>query len=202
MAVEKLFIKEGIKESEVEEFLRKRFERAGYSHTEISRTPLGTRVIVYAQKPALVIGRSGRRIDEITEEIKEKFGFENPLIDVREIENPFLDAKIVARRIAKAIERGINYKKVANYYLQKVMEAGAVGIAIEMGGKLASIRRSRRQKFNAGFVAHSGNYAEKLVDFESTQAMIKPGVIGIKVRIMKEMPKEVGEKIMEVEEKS
>lgn len=194
MAIEKLFVKEGIKESEVEELLSKKFEKAGYSHTEISRTPLGIRIIVYAHKPGLVIGRSGRRINEIAEDIKNKFGFENPLVDVREIENPFLDSNIVARRIAKAIERGINYKKVANYYLQKVIEAGAVGIQIELGGKLAGVERSRTQKFKSGFVAHSGNYAEKLVDYGYTQANIKAGIIGIKVKIMKEMPKEVEEK--------
>ena len=70
MAVEKLFVKEGIKESEVEEFLQEKFERAGYSHTEIQRTPLGTRIIVYANRPGLVIGRSGRRIDELAEEVR------------------------------------------------------------------------------------------------------------------------------------
>jgi small subunit ribosomal protein S3 len=189
MVVEKLFVKEGIKESEVEEFLRNMFERAGYSHTEISRTPLGTRIIVYASKPELVIGRSGRRINEITNAIKDRFGFENPLVDVKEIGNPFLDSSIVARRIAKALERGINYKKVANYYLQKIMESGAVGVQIIMAGKLAA--RSRTQKFKEGFVAHSGDYAEKLVDYSYTQAILKLGIIGIKVRIMKEMPREV-----------
>ena len=123
MAIEKKFVKEGIKESQMEDFLRKRFDRAGYSHTEIQQTPLGTRIIVYANKPGLVIGRSGRRVNEITGEIKRKFGFENPLVDVREVDNPFLDANIVANRIAKALERGIHYKRVCNFYLEKVMEA-------------------------------------------------------------------------------
>lgn len=194
MAVEKLFVKEGIKESEVEKYLSKRFERAGYSHTEIQRTPLGTRILVYAHKPGLVIGRSGKRINEITEEIQKKFGFENPLIDVKEIEQPFLDAHIVAQRIARALERGINFKKVANYYLDKVLEAGATGIRVKVAGKLAGSERSRFQKFKKGFVAFSGDYAETLVDKGEAQANIKPGMIGIQVRIMKEMPKEVEEK--------
>ena len=198
MAVEKIFIKEGIKESEVEEFLGTMFEKAGYSHTEISRTPLGTRIIVYANRPELVIGRSGRRINDITTAIKDRFGFDNPLIDVKEIENPFLDSKIISRRIAKALERGINYKKVANYYIQKVMESGAVGIQIILAGKLAA--RSRTQKFKDGFVAHSGDYAEKLVDKGYTQAILKLGIIGIKVKIMKEMPREV--EIRKLEAKS
>ena len=190
MAVEKLFVKEGIKESEIEEFLAEKFEKAGYSHTEIQRTPLGTRIIVYAHKPGLIIGRSGRRVDEISEEIKEKFGFENPLVDVKEIENPFLDANIVARRIVNALERGINYKKVVNYYLDKIMESGATGVQIKSAGKLAGRERSRFQKFKKGFVAFSGDYANTLVDTGYAQANLRVGVVGIQVRIMKQSPKE------------
>jgi len=108
MAVERIFIKQGIKEADLQEYLKKKFEHAGYSRAEIEGTPIGTRIIIYAYKPGLIIGRSGRKIDELVEEIKEKFKIENPLIDVREVTNPYLDANIVARRIARAIERGIN----------------------------------------------------------------------------------------------
>jgi len=190
MAVERLFIKEGIKEAQIEEYLRKKFEKADYSHTEIQRTPVGTRIIIYAQKPGLVIGRSGKRIAELTEDVKERFGFENPLIDVKEIENPFLDANIVANRIARALEKGINYKKVCNYYLEKVTEAGANGISIRVAGKLAGSERSRFAKFKRGFVAFSGDYAEKLVDHGHASGMMKPGLVGVEVRIMREAPKE------------
>ncbi len=190
-AVEKAFVKEGIRVSEVEEFLRKRFERAGYSHTEIQRTPLGTRIIVFVNRPGLVIGRSGRRINEITEDIKNKFGFDNPLLDVREVDEPLLDANIVARRIAASIEKGVNYKKVANFYLEKVMEAGAVGIQVDVAGKIGGVERSREQKFRKGFVAHSGEYAERLVDTGYVQSIISAGVIGVKVRIMKSLPEEI-----------
>lgn len=191
MAIENLFVKEGIKESEVEEFLRNKFEKAGYSHTEIERTPLGTRIIIFAYKPGLVIGRSGRRINELTEEIKKKFGFDNPLVDVKEVDNAFLDANIVASRMMRAIERGINYKKVANYYLEKVIEEGAIGIHIRVAGKLAGSERSRFQKFKRGFVAFSGEYAERFVEKGYVQANLKPGIVGIKVFIMREKPKEV-----------
>lgn len=190
MAIEKIFVKEGIREAEIEEYLASVFDRAGYSHTEIQRTPLGMRILVYAQKPGLVIGRSGKRIRDITEEIKIKFGFENPLLDVKEVEEPFLDSKIIAKRIARALERGVNFKKVANYYLERVMDAGATGIQIKVGGKLAGSERSRFQKFRKGFVAFSGEYAETLVDKGYAQAMVKPGMIGIQVYIMKESPKE------------
>lgn len=189
--IEKLFIKKAISKKQIEEYLEKKFEKAGYSRSEIERTPLGTRIIIYAHKPALVIGRSGRRLQEIAKEIMEKFNLENPMIDVREIENPFLDARIVARRIAKAIERGINYKRVCNYYLTKILEAGAVGATIRVSGKIIGKQRSRFQKFKDGFIVHSGHYLKTLVDKAQTQALIGVGIIGVEVKIMKEMPKEL-----------
>ncbi len=195
MSIEKTFVSEGIKEAEIEKYFRKKFDRAGYSHIEIQRTPLGTRILIFAHKPGLVIGRSGRKIDDITLEVKGKFGFENPLIDVREVENPFLDANIVASRVAKALEGGTNFKKVANYYLDEVMRAGAVGIQLKVGGKLMGAERSRFQKFKKGFIKHSGDYAETIVDKGYAQAKIRPGIIGVQVRIMKSNPKEYEEKV-------
>lgn len=184
-----MFIKEGIKESQIEKFLEKRFEKAGYSHTDIQRTPLGTRIIVHAHKPGLVIGRSGRRIKELTEEIKDKFGFENPMVDVKEVEQPFLDANIVANRIAKALEKGVNYKKVANFYLENVMGAGATGVQIKIGGKLGG-EKARFQKFKEGYIKHSGGYSESLVEKGHAQAMLRQGTVGIEVKIMKGETKE------------
>ena len=196
MAVEKYFVSEGIKESQIEEFLKERFDKAGYSHVVIQRTPLGTRITVYAEKPGIVIGKSGRRVDEITNEIREKFDLENPMLDVREVENPFLDANIIANKIAKAIERGVFYKKIANYYLQKIMEAGAVGAEIRIGGKLGG-ERGRFQKFREGYIKHSGYYADTLVDKGYATAVVKLGKIGVKVKILKEFVEDLSRRIKE-----
>ena len=190
MGIEKLFVKEGVKEGQLEEYLRKKFDKAGYSHVELQRTPLGTRIIVYAHRPGIVAGRSGRRLKEIAEEIKEKFGIENPMLDVREVENPYLDAQVVANRVAKALERGIHFKKVGNYYVQKVMEAGAVGVLIRIAGKLGG-EKAKFFKFRSGYIKHSGHYAETLVDKGYATALTKPGIIGVQVKILKEMPSEL-----------
>jgi small subunit ribosomal protein S3 len=189
--IERTFIKEGKKESQIQDWLRKKFEKAGYSHSQIQRTPLGTRIVVWAERPGLVIGKSGKRVEEITEEIGKTFGLENPMVDVKEVTNPYLDAHIVAGRIARALERGIHFKRVGNFYADRVMEAGATGVEIKISGKLAGVTRSRFQKIRRGYVARAGAYKETLVDHAYAQAMIKPGVIGVEVRIMKEMPTEV-----------
>ncbi len=194
MAIESFFIKEGIKETQIKDFLSKKFEKAEYSNIRIERTPLGTRIIVFANKPGLVIGKSGSLIREITDEIREKFGIENPMLDVKEIENPFLDAQVVATKIAKSIERGSFYKKVINFYLTEVMKNGAIGILIRVGGKLGG-ERGRVQKFKEGYVKYSGNYADNILDKGYAEAIVKLGKIGVNVSIMKDMPEDLSEKI-------
>lgn len=197
MAVIKHFIEEGIKEAQIEEFLSKKFDKAGYSHIEIQRTPLGTRIIVHANRPGLVIGKSGARIKEITEEVKKKFKLENPMVDVKEIENPFLNAQVVADRIVKSLERGGFYKKIANYYLDEIMKAGAVGVQIRVGGKLGG-ERGRFQKFKKGYIKHSGYYGDEVVDKGAATANTKPGVVGVQVKIMKQSPEDLITKVKEI----
>jgi len=189
MAIERKFIRENIKLSDVETFLSKEFARAGYSHVEISRTPVSTRVTVWAQKPGMVIGRGGKTIDALTETLKGKFGLENPALDVQEVENPDLDARIVAKQIVASIERGLQYKRVVQFTMQRVMQAGAVGVAIRISGKLGG-EMSRTEKFNAGYLKYAGDPAEQLSKAYAT-AMVKLGMIGVQVRILTEEPKEI-----------
>ncbi len=187
---ERKFVEEGIKKSELEEFLLEQFAGAGYSHSVIQNTPLSVRITVYAKKPGMVIGRSGKNIDEITEKIRKKFGIENPQLDVQEVENPNLDANIVARHIASSIERGLNYKRVANIMLQRIMESGAAGAAIRVSGKLGGAM-GRTEKFSAGYLKFAGEYTETLVRKAYAVAHVKLGTIGIQVVILPELPADV-----------
>ena len=190
MALEKKFVKENIRNLDVEEFLSSEFARAGYSHCEIQRTPLSIRITVFAHKPGIIIGRGGKNIDLIVQILKEKFGFENPQLDVQEVTNPDLDPSIISKWIASAIERGLNYKRVVNLAMERVMGSGATGVAIRISGKVGG-DMSRTEKFSAGYLKYSGNPAETDVKVAYTQANVKLGVIGIQVRILTEAPKEL-----------
>ena len=189
MTVEKKFIRENIKLSDVETFLAKEFGRAGYSHVDISRTPVSTRVTVWAQKPGMVIGRGGKTIDALTETLKTKFALENPALEVQEVESPDTDARIVAEQIVGGIERGLNYKRVVQFAIQRVMQAGAVGVAIRISGKVGG-DMSRTEKFSSGYLKYAGDPAERLNKAYAT-ANVKLGTIGIQVRILNEEPKEI-----------
>ncbi|MEM5872267.1 MAG: 30S ribosomal protein S3 [Candidatus Aenigmatarchaeota archaeon] len=190
MALEKKFIKEGIRNKDIEEFLANEFAKAGYSHCEIQRTPLSTRITVYAHKPGLIIGRGGKNIETMTQVLKDKFGLENPQLEVQEVTNPDLDPFIVSKWIASAIEKGLNYKRVANLALERVMNAGAAGVAIRIAGKLGS-DMARTEKFSSGYLKYSGDFADTLVKTAYAQANVKLGTIGIQVRILPEKPKEL-----------
>lgn len=189
MAQEKLFVNEALKRLQIEEFLQKQFSRAGYSHSEIQRTPLSMRVTIYAHKPGLIIGRGGKNIEMISQKLSKDFGYENPQIDVQEIRNPDLDPEIVAKQIASGIERGFNYKRIANLTVQRVMGAGAVGVAIRIGGKVGG-EMARVEKFSAGYLKFAGDPADTLVKKAYARAKVKLGLIGIQVRILPELPSE------------
>lgn len=189
------FIKQGIKEVEIDKFIRTRFPYGDYSKTEIQRTPLGIKIIIYTNKPGRIIGRGGKNINEMTDAIRDKFRLENPQIDVKSIRNPDLDSKIVAKQIASALERGYNYKKIGNLAMKRIMGAGAVGVEIIISGRLGGGGgKSMTGKFINGYLKHCGQPAKDLVDRGFEEANTRPGKVGIKVAIMKEFVDITGKK--------
>ena len=68
--IEKTFIEQGIKRSQLEEYLRKELEKAGFTKSDVVKTPLVTRIIVNVTRPGLAIGKSGQNIRQLTEMIE------------------------------------------------------------------------------------------------------------------------------------
>jgi len=184
MAMEKYFIQEGKIRSKIETFLKNELDRVGYSSIDIQKTPLSTQITLFVEKPPLIIGKRGSRIEKLTNTLKYKFGLENPAIDVQKVPNPRLDAHLIARRIAMALERGMNRRKVAYDALRGVIMSGARGCEITLSGKLMGKGgRSRSEKYSDGYMKKAGDSA-KLVSVSATQAFLKAGVIGVTVKIV------------------
>ena len=184
---EKQFIQEGARKVRLDEFLQDELEGAGYSHADIVRTPTSTKVVIHAQRPGLVIGRGGSRIKELTTDMEHAFDFENPQIEVNEIEEPDANAQIVAQSMADWLEKGGRAKRVGYTYLRRIKEAGIVGAEIEITGKLSG-NRGRTEKFSFGYVKRCGNTSKDNVEKGYELARTKPGAIGVKVRLMQDMP--------------
>jgi len=183
MSVVKHFILESIKKNEIDEFLQKELIRAGYGGVNMSKTPLGTHIVIYAMRPGLVIGRGGQTIRDLAKILEEKFQVPNPQISVSEMEFPELNAYVVASRIASALQRGIHFRRSGYWALNRVMEAGALGVEITISGKLRT-DRSRYEKFKAGYLPKCGYPALKYTRKAEVHVQLKPGVLGVKVKIM------------------
>jgi len=184
MSAVKYFIEQNSRKVAIDEFLNKELNAAGYGGVEIRKMPMKTEVVINASRPGVVIGRRGAKIRELTYILENEFGLENVQVEVNEIENPWLDAAVMASRLARQLERGVRFRRMAYWILRRVMRAGAVGCEIIVKGKLSS-RRARYQKFRQGTVAKTGQPASVFVDEADDKAILKPGVIGIKVLIMR-----------------
>ncbi len=184
--VKKLFVQKGIIKAKIDEYLAKEFYRAGYAAVDILKTPLGTRIVIYAERPAIIIGRRGSMIRQLAQIFEKRFGLENPQITVTTVENPYLSARIVAFRLAVALERGFHFRRAAFIALRRIMEAGALGAEIVISGKLTS-ERARYEKYRAGRIYKTGEQAAIMVERAVAHALLKPGVYGIEVRIVKPM---------------
>lgn len=183
--IERKFVAKKIKEQQIEEFISQTLKNVGHSHTSLQRTPVGEKVVIYASRPGLVVGRKGENIKKLTNTLKRKFNLENPQIEIAEVEQPNLDAQIVAERIASTIERfGIQkFKAIGHKTMTDVMNAGALGIEIVISGKVPSAR-AKSWRFYAGYLKKCGNIATEGVHRAQAVAINKMGEIGVKVAIM------------------
>ena len=183
MSVVKHFIEDSIKKKEIDEFLQNEFERAGYGGVSITKTPLGTHLVIYTMRPGLVIGRGGETIRALATVLEEKFQLPSPQISVAEIEIPELNAYVVASKIASALKRGVHYRRAGFWGITQAMEAGALGIEVTISGKLRT-DRARYEKFSEGYLPKSGEPPRKYMRKAELHVQLKPGTLGVKVRLL------------------
>ena len=181
--IEKDFFTEGLRRTKIDEQLEKELERSGYVGMEIQVTPLGTMVIVYAERPGMVIGRGGKTVRQITQNLKNKFDLDNPQVEVKEVDVPELNARIMAAKIANMLQRGMHFRRVAYSTIRRIMGAGAQGVEVTISGKIRG-SRSAVAKFTEGYIKKCGEPATRFVEEGFATAPLKPGVLGIVVRIM------------------
>lgn len=181
---EKKFVRLKEEELEVKEYIKNALGKGRISEVSIEYTPVGEKIIVATDKPGIVIGSRGEKINELTTTLKRRFTLDNPHIEIQEITQPLLDAQLVADEIAIGIERkgSLKFKLIAYRMLENVMKSGALGAEIVLSGKLPS-DRAKSWRFAQGYLKKTGNPA-KVVLRAMAQAKTMAGVIGIKVSIL------------------
>jgi small subunit ribosomal protein S3 len=181
---EKKFIQFKKKEYEMRKYIWNSLGKGKVSSIRVEYTPVGEKIIISTDKPGLIIGSRGEKIDNLTRILKTKFKLENPNIEINEVKNPNFDAQLVADRIALDLERfgNLKFKSIAYRELVKIMKSGALGVEIRLSGKLPS-DRAKSWRFAAGYLKKVGDSA-KVVDYAQSVALTKLGISGIKVSIM------------------
>jgi small subunit ribosomal protein S3 len=183
--IQKKIVDQKIKEFEIKEYVMQNLRGAGLSDVKLLVTPLGEKIVINASRPGMVVGRKGQYIRKLTNTLKKRFNLENPQIEIGEVSDANLDARIVAERIANTLERyGINrFKGIGHKTMEDAMNAGARGVEIIISGKVPS-SRAKRWRFYQGYLKKCGDIADNQVREAFTQALLKTGTIGIQVRIM------------------
>ncbi|MHA2237828.1 MAG: 30S ribosomal protein S3 [Candidatus Hodarchaeales archaeon] len=183
MAAQKAFINRNLQYVQVNEYLNNELKLAGQGKIEIHKTPMGHRVIIHAVRLGMVIGRRGRNIRQITETLEQVYGLETPQLEVKDLDNPQLNARVMASRLISQIQKGFHFRRAGYALVRRIISAGARGCEISIKGKLTS-QRARTEVFREGFVAKCGEPAEIFVDEAVMEVTLKQGVIGVHVKIM------------------
>lgn len=167
----------------IRDFIEKKLKNASLGHIEIERRD-ETRVnlIIFTAKPGYVIGKGGADIDKLRQELKALTNKE-VFIDVVEIKNPDLTARLVARNIADQIERRVSFRVAQKRTIQNVMKAGAKGIKTAVSGRLGGADMARTEGYTEGNVPLQTLRAD--IDYAHEEANTTYGKIGVKVWIYK-----------------
>lgn len=164
----------------IEKAIKKQLESEGISQIEILRTQGKVIVDIHTSKPGVIIGRGGEIIERLRDSLTKKFK-ETFAINIKEIKKPMLDAYIVAENIARQVEKRISYRRAAKMAIDKIIEAGALGAKIYLGGRLNGVEISRGEFFSKGKIPLHTFRAD--IDYASVAAQTSYGKIGIKAWI-------------------
>lgn len=156
--------------------------RAGISRVEIERYPNNVHILVHTAKPGIVIGRKGVSVKELRRKLQALTGVSVKL-DISEIKDPDLDARLVAENVANQLSRRISHRRAMQRAVGQTMRQGAEGIKIMCSGRLAGHEMARREWVREGRVPAQTLRAD--IDFARAEALTTYGRIGVKVWIYK-----------------
>jgi small subunit ribosomal protein S3 len=166
----------------IRSLIKERFRLAAVSWVGIERAGSYLRVNIHTARPGVVIGKRGADIEGVRTKI-EKLTSRKTFINVLEIKQPELDARLVGEAIAMQLERRINHRRAIRRGIERTMQAGALGVKVQVKGRLNGAEIARREWNLQGSVPLHTFSAD--IDYGLTEAYTTMGQIGIKVWIYK-----------------
>lgn len=185
----------------VREFLSDKLAAAGISRIQIDRPARNAKITVYAARPGVIIGKSGKEIETLRDAINKILKVPVHL-GIEEVRKPELDAKLVAESIAQQLEKRVMFRRAMKRAVTTAMRLGAKGIKICVSGRLGGAEIARSEWYREGRVPLHTLRAD--IDYGLGEAFTTYGVIGVKVWIFKGevLDKELAESTTSTTEKT
>jgi len=171
-----------LQDKKIREYILKEFKGAGIPRIEIERSGDSINVIIHTARPGVLVGRKGVRVEQLKKDLQESMGSIVHLT-VREIKRAELEASLVAEVITEALVKRMAFRRAIKKAVQTTMQAGALGIKVEVNGRLNGGDMSRTAKERDGRVPLSTLRSH--VDYGTALAHTTFGIIGVKVWIYK-----------------
>lgn len=166
----------------VREYLHKKLVQAGISRIQIDRPARNARVTVYTARPGVIIGKSGKEVENLRDEVSKIVNV--PVhVTIEEVRKPELDARLVAESVAQQLERRIMFRRAMKRAVTTALRSGALGIKISVSGRLGGSEIARTEWYREGRVPLQTFRAD--IDYALAEAFTTYGVIGVKVWIFK-----------------
>ena len=171
-----------LEDKKLRSYIRNRLKKAGISRIIINRTSKNIIVTIHTSRPGVVIGKSGKEIAQIEQELK-NFASAEVKVQINEIKRPELDAYLVAENIATQLMGRISFRRAMKQAITSAMRMGAEGIRIKCSGRLGGAEMARSEQYKDGKIPLHTLRAD--IDYATATAQTIYGSIGVKVWISK-----------------
>ena len=163
-------------------FIQKEFAAAGIGRITIDRLAKTAKIVIYAAKPGVIIGKKGEEIEKIRLRLSQLLGVQVH-INIEEVKRPELCAKLIGDSIAQQLERRVMFRRAMKKAVTSALKAGAKGIKISVAGRLGGAEIARTEWYREGRVPLHTLRAD--IDYALSEAKTTYGIIGVKVWVYK-----------------
>jgi len=167
-----------IEDQKIRKYVHEKYKFAGIPKVEIERTRDEVKVILFAARPGVIIGRKGQEVEQLQDELQKLVG-RRINIKIEEVSRPELQAQLVAEDIAEQLVKRAGFRRTMKRSMEQTMEAGARGIKIQLAGRLGGAEMARREKQISGSIPLSTLRAK--IDYGFVEAKTAQGHIGVQV---------------------
>ena len=172
-----------VEDVKIRKYIKKNLAFAGVAKTEIERTENDVEVIIHAARPGIVIGRRGSEVDKLRSDLQSIVNDKSVQIKIREVQQPEIDAQLVAEGIGEQILKRVNYRRAMKKAVETCVNAGVFGIKIRVSGRLGGAEIARADGYSVGNLPLQKLRAD--IDYGFAEARTTMGIIGIKVWLYK-----------------